>query len=581
MGRCFKKALSFFILNMINELRIKNLAVVEDTALKLDSGLNVLTGSTGAGKSIILTAVSLLSGERARKSLIRKGTEELLVEGTFKVSDDWPLKGLLGMDKSDYLLQIRRCINKNGRNRIWINGILSTNATAKKITGRLFELHGQHKQQDLLNPDSHINYLDKRGDYEKLLKDCRKKIKEFRSVFNKLIVLKEEKTSDMERKDFLEYQYNELKKLDLRPGLKEKIKKKINRSENIHKFMSSLEKSKNLLDNSDLNVIDNLGKVSRELNSISSIDDKWGKAASSIEGVILELNEITMEIDHSLGDVPLESGDIEKLQEKYALIQSAERKYGKSYNELIKYMENLGKTLKNLKEGSDDIIEARFRLREIRDKLKPLLEKLSVKRKENADILDKEVTRQLRELGIKGALFTTKISKMKIESLIKEDFGLDLPESGWDRVEFMLRTNIGEDIQPLCEIVSGGELSRVTLVLRSLLVKKKSIPTLIFDEIDAGLGADIGNKVSVKMGDLAKSYQIICITHLAQIAAGARQHIVIKKKIINGRTISTACHINGKERVEEIARMLGGKKMLSYELASDLVKKKSARSSAG
>lgn len=566
---------------MINELRIKNLAVVEDTALKLDSGLNVLTGSTGAGKSIILTAVSLLSGERARKSLIRKGTEELLVEGTFKVSDDWPLKGLLGMDKSDYLLQIRRCINKNGRNRIWINGILSTNATAKKITGRLFELHGQHKQQDLLNPDSHINYLDKRGDYEKLLKDCRKKIKEFRSVFNKLIVLKEEKTSDMERKDFLEYQYNELKKLDLRPGLKEKIKKKINRSENIHKFMSSLEKSKNLLDNSDLNVIDNLGKVSRELNSISSIDDKWGKAASSIEGVILELNEITMEIDHSLGDVPLESGDIEKLQEKYALIQSAERKYGKSYNELIKYMENLGKTLKNLKEGSDDIIEARFRLREIRDKLKPLLEKLSVKRKENADILDKEVTRQLRELGIKGALFTTKISKMKIESLIKEDFGLDLPESGWDRVEFMLRTNIGEDIQPLCEIVSGGELSRVTLVLRSLLVKKKSIPTLIFDEIDAGLGADIGNKVSVKMGDLAKSYQIICITHLAQIAAGARQHIVIKKKIINGRTISTACHINGKERVEEIARMLGGKKMLSYELASDLVKKKSARSSAG
>ncbi len=566
---------------MINELRIKNLAVVEDTALKLDCGLNVLTGSTGAGKSIILTAVSLLSGERARKSLIRKGAEELLVEGTFKVSEDWPLKELLGMDNTDDLLQIRRLINKNGKNRIWINGILSTNTTAKKITGRLFELHGQHKQQDLLKPDTHIDYLDKRGDYEKLLEDCRKKIKEFRDLYNKLMVLKKEKISDMERKDFLEYQYNELKKLDLRPGLKEKIKKKISRSENIQRFISSLEKSKVLLDNSDLNVIDNLGKISRELRTISSIDDKWEKAASSIEDVILELNEISMEIDHSLGDIPLESEDIEKLQEKYALIQSAERKYGKNYNELIKYKEKLGKILKNLKEGSDEIIEARFRLREIRGELIPLLEKLSVKRKENADILDKEVTRQLRELGIRGALFTTKINKIKIESLINEDFELDLSESGWDRVEFMLRTNIGEDIQPLCEVVSGGELSRVTLVLRSLLVEKKSIPTLIFDEIDAGLGADIGNKVSVKMGDLSKSYQIICITHLAQIAAGAQQHIVIKKKIINGRTISSACHINGKERVEEIARMLGGKKMLSYELASDLVKKKSARSSAG
>ena len=581
MGRGFKEALSFIIFKMICELRIKNLAVVEDTVLKLSDGLNVLTGSTGAGKSIILTAVSLLSGSRARKTLIRKGAEDLLVEGTFKIPKDWPMKDLLGMDSDDDLLLIRRQISAKGKNRIWINGILSANSTAKRITGKLFELHGQHKQQELLNPDSHIDYFDNRGDYDCLLKNCEEKVKEFRIFYNGLMKLKEEENSNREKKDFLEYQYKELKKLNLLPGLKDVMKKKIIKAENIHKFMSALQKSRDLLENSNENVIDNLGRISKELQSLSSIDNKWGKAVSKIEEVVLELNEIIMEIERSLEDTPLESEDIEALQERIALIQSAERKYNRNYDELIKYRDYLKVTLKNLKEGSDEIIEKRLKLEEIKSKLIPILEEVSIKRKNNADILDREVTEELKQLGIKGALFNTKINQMRIKSLYSEDYELDLPLKGWDSVEFMLRTNIGEEIQPLCEIVSGGELSRVTLVLRSLLVEKKSIPTLIFDEIDAGLGADIGKKVSEKMKKLSKCYQLICITHLPQIAAGAQQHIVIKKNVRKGRTISSAFQIKGKQRIVEIARMLGGEEGLSFELASELVNEKSARSSAG
>ena len=581
MGRGFKKALSFIIFKMICELRIKNLAVVEDTVLKLSDGLNVLTGSTGAGKSIILTAVSLLSGSRANKTLIRKGTGDLIVEGTFKIPKDWPMKDRLGMDSDDEFLLIRRQISAKGKNRIWINGMLSANSTAKRITGKLFELHGQHKQQELLNPDSHIDYFDNRGDYDRLLKNCEEKVNEFRISYKELMKLKEEENRNREKKDFLEYQYKELKKLNLQPGLKDGMKRKVIKAENIHKFMSALQKSRDLLENSNGNVIDNLGKIAKELQNVSSIDDKWGKAASRIEEVILELNEIIMEIERSLDDAPFESKDIEALQERIALIQSTERKYGRNYDELIKYRDYLEVVLRNLKEGSDEIIEKRLELEEYKNELIPILEELSTKRRNNAEMLDREVTEELKQLGINGALFNTKIEKMRIKSLYSEDYGLDLPLKGWDSVEFMLRTNVGEEIQPLCEIVSGGELSRVTLVLRSLMVEKRSIPTLIFDEIDAGLGADIGVKVSEKMKELSKYYQLICITHLPQIAAGAQQHIVIKKNVRKGRTISSAFQINGKQRVVEIARMLGGEEGLSFELASELVKGKSARSSAG
>ncbi|MCD6380237.1 DNA repair protein RecN [bacterium] len=581
MGGGLKEAVSFAYFKMICELRIKNLAVVEDTVLKLNRGLNVLTGSTGAGKSIILTAVSLLSGDRARKTLIRKGAQNLFVEGTFKIQKNWPLKNILGMDSDDDLLLIRRQINANGNNRIWINGILSTNSTAKKITGMLFELHGQHKQQELLNPDSHIDYLDSRGDYDSLLINCEKKVKEFRNTYNELLKLKKEENRNREKKDFLEYQYNELIKLNLQTGLKDRLKKKIGKAKNIHKFMSALQKSKNLLENSNGSVIDNLEKIRKELQSISSIDDKWGKTASRIEELVSGLNEVRREIEYSFESDPFEPEDLESLQQEIALIQSAERKYDKNYDELIEYRDYLGTVLKSLKEGSDEIIENRTKIGKIKNELIPILEELSNQRVKTAAILDKDVTEELRQLGIEGALFITEINQMKIKSLYSEDYELNLPLKGWDSVEFMLRTNIGEDIQPLCDIVSGGELSRVTLVLRSLLVEKKSIPTLIFDEIDAGLGADIGDKVSDKMSDLSENYQLICITHLAQIAAGARQHIVIKKNVKEGRTISSAFQIEGKQRVNEIARLLGGEKKLSFELATELIKEKSARSSAG
>lgn len=556
---------------MLREIRISNLAVVRDTVLRFGSGMNVLTGSTGAGKSIILTAVSLLSGKRAEKSLIRKGEKELFIEGRFRISSDWRYREKLGVDEDENELSIRRKISRSGKSRIWVNGISSTNSVAREITGDLLKLQGQHEQQDLLDKETHIHYLDSQGEYVPLLESCRSKIAEFRGLHEELARLRKEAQENREKKDFIAYQYEELSRLKIKPGLKEELKSRIARKSNYAEFMSALSESKKILDEREGNVIQGLGGVGRNLEKISSFDRRWKEESERIESILLDLNEISNKISGSLEDVPPEDDNLEKLQESLAGIQRAERKYARSCGELIEYRERLGSILRELEEGSDEIIEATEKLEKLKEELIPLLERLSEKRKENAEGIDSLVTSQLREMGIRGAMFQTRVERLEINALSSHSDELDLPSEGWDDVEFMIRTNVGEEMRPLSKIVSGGELSRVSMVLKGILVMKKGIPTLIFDEIDSGLGADTGEKVAAKMKELSQKYQIICITHLAQIAAPAERHFVITKEVVDERTVSSAREVKEHERIGEIARMLGGEKELSFELASTML----------
>ncbi|MGM0484717.1 MAG: DNA repair protein RecN [Candidatus Krumholzibacteriota bacterium] len=566
---------------MIDELRIRNLAVVEDTVLKFSPGLNVLTGETGAGKSIIISAVSLLSGKRADKSLIRRGKDSLCIEGVFRISEEWPFREYLGMEKGENRLSIKRKISSDSGSRIWINGTSSTNRTARKITGSLFELHGQHKQQELLDPETHIDYLDGRGDYRELLAECTRKVREYRAVRKKLRELRRERKEAEERRDFMEFQFRELERLNLEPGLKDELEGKISRSRNIHRYLSTLARIRDILDNQEGGAVDELSEAVKCFGELAAIDSKWEEHRDRMEGIVTDLSDILSSVDLSLQDDSAEEDNLEELQDRIAGIQRAERKYGRDYEELIEHRESLRRVLSELDHGSDRITEMKWKLEQSASELSPVLERLSEERKKNAGRLDNELSAELRKLGIEGALFKTEIKKIEIKSLSGEDDDIILPLKGWDVVEFTLRTNIGEDIRPLREIVSGGELSRVTLVLRSLLAAGKGIPTLIFDEIDTGLGADMGDRVSDKMIELSGSYQVICITHIPQIAAGAGKHIVIRKNIENNRTRSFASELQGEERVDELARMLGDKRVLSRKLAIQLVKDKSARSSVG
>lgn len=567
---------------MLEELKISNLAVVEDAAIDFAEGLNVMTGSTGAGKSIILAAVELLSGSRARKSFLRKGTLSLTVEGTFKTPDGWRMKDKVGMEEGESRLSIKREVKDDGRSRIWINGMACTNSLAREVTDSLLELHGQHGHQELLDPSCHMRLLDASGDYGSILDEAAGLIAEFRRLWARARELSLENEKNRSQEEFLRFQLKELEMLKLTPGLDEDLERRIRRLENIHRYNAALEQSLILLSEGDGAVNASLSSVEKSLGSIGAIDEKWNEMAERLAGMRISLQDMAREIERSIGGESDEQEDLEELQDRLASIQRACRKYRLDCAGLVGKRDELSKALHSLCDGSDDIAAARRELREAAGRLVPVLERLSERRKSHAAAIDGEVTAELQVLGMEGAVFRTKIGRKEIIAFQEGCDEIDLGPGGWDDVEFMIRTNVGEEMHPLADVASGGELSRITLVLKKLLVREKAIPTLVFDEIDSGLGADLGSVVAASMKQLSGRYQIICITHLPQVAAVGNQHILIKKDVRGGRTLTEAKVLSGDERKAELARMLGGKGILREKLAIELLDDgKSARSSAG
>ncbi len=564
---------------MLRELRIRNLAVVEDAVIEFSSGLNVLTGSTGAGKSIILTAVELISGGRAKKSLIRSGAGSLVIEGLFSLPVECDVRTALGMNEDDSDLSIKREVAEDGKSRIWINGVVSTNSTARETTGSLIELHGQHRQQELLDPSTHIHYLDDMGKYLNLLEECRARIGLYSEAISRLETLRIEEEENRKKEDFLRFQLKELQLLDLEKGLDKHLEQSIKRRENIHRYVSGLHGAIEDLSEEDGSVLERLNRTETLLNSIAYLDSSCEEMAESISEARITLQEVIRSIEGAMGKIDESSDDLESLQNRLAAVQRACRKYGLDCDGLIERESELRETLRSLDEGSDALIEAEREFSRIERELIPELEKLSNKRISNAAVIDRRITSELHALGMEGALFKTCIEKGGIRG---KGGGLELNEDGWDRVEFRIRTNVGEKIHPLTDVASGGELSRITLVLKKMLAEETGIGTLIFDEIDSGLGADLGNVVAEKMEALSARYQIICITHLPQVVAMASQHIKVEKRISEGRTITSASVLTGDKRIAEMMRMLGGEGKLREELAVELLEKgKSARSSVG
>lgn len=562
---------------MLTELRIRNLAIVEDAVIPFGAGLNVMTGSTGAGKSIILAAVELLSGARAKKTLIRRGAESLTVEGIFCVGKTWPLRDEFGMDPGETELSIRRELSGEGKNRIWINGMLSTVASSQEAARALIELHGQHKQQEFLDAANHMRYLDAWGDYGELLDRCGETIGRFNSATEGLrgLVAKEEEHRKQE--DYLRFQLTDLEELALEPDLDRRLESRIRQLEHKHKFVSALEEAQHLLDGEPGSALERLNKAARSLDAIAAIDGAWGIAADELRTARITTQEIARRIAHSLTETDEAAEDVEDLQRRLAGIQRACRKHGLDVNGLIERRNEIRVILKSLQEGSTTVEDAKRKRDETKRELVPMLEELSRRRAKSASLLDRHVTDELQKLGMPGAQFTTHVERVENSAFQDDRLEIDLSPRGSDRVEFRIRTNVGEEIHPLAEIASGGELSRITLVLKKLEVEEKRIPTLIFDEIDAGLGADLGAVVADRLAELSRRYQIVCITHLPHVAAKATRHIKISKQVKGDRTVASAKTLEGKQRITEIARMLGGKGTLREELAEELLDKNVTR----
>ena len=556
---------------MLREIRIRNLAIVEDAAIRFAEGLNVMTGSTGAGKSIILSAVDLLSGARAKKSLIRKDAANLTVEGIFSVDDRWPMRERLGLSKGETELSLRREFAAEGRNRIWINGVLSTVASAQETARALIELHGQHRQQEFLDPASHIRYLDAWGDYRDLLDRSMTAIAGFIEISENLARLVAEEEEHRRREDYLRFQLAELEELKLERDLDSRLESKIKQLENKQKYISALEDALSSLEGEEGSAAERLNRAARALESIAGIGASWGSGAETLKAARISAQDIARTIGRALAEAEDASEDLESLQQRLAGIQRACRKHALDCAALVSKRDEIRRILDALTGGSAAIADAKRERDRAKRSLVPILEELSVRRVKNAERLDRLVTGELHRLGMKGALFTTKVVRLENNAFQDDDLEIHLSARGWDRVEFAMRTNVGEDIHPLAEIASGGELSRITLVLKKLEVEERRIPTLIFDEIDTGLGADLGGVVAERLEELSRRYQIICITHLPQVAARAAHHIRVEKQVKGQRTMASARILEGRERVAEIARMLGGKGKLREELAEELI----------
>ena len=556
---------------MLEELRISNFAVVEDAVITFGTGLNVLTGSTGTGKSIILTAVELLSGKRARRSYVRSGAAVLTIEGIFRLPAKSPLRRAFGLGAGEDTLSIRREVTAAGRSRTLINGVLSSASAAAEATSALIEQHGQNRQQELLDPASHMTYLDGAGRHGQFLEKCNELTAKFRESWNTLKRLSDEERNARSQEEFLRFRLAELEALGLEPGLAESLQRTITRLENADRYRASLREAAERLVGGDGAALDALAAAERLLASIADIDAGWREAAREIAEIRIRAGELGRAIQRASGDEEYGTEDLEALQGRLAAIQGAARRYRTDPDGLVTERERIKGILADLEEGSSEIRAAQRRLACIREELFPAFERLSGERRSTAGRLDAGVTAELEKLGIRGALFSTRIRRKEIYALQPGGDTLDLANGGWDDVEFMIRTNVGEELHPLAEIASGGELSRVTLVLRRLLARGKGVQTLVFDEIDAGLGADLGAVVAEQLVELARGYQVICITHMPQIAAVSRHHIAVRKEIEGGRTRTAATVLSAAQRTAEIARMLGGGGDLTERLAAEML----------
>ena len=562
---------------MLLELRIRNLAVVEDAVIRFGPGLNAMTGSTGAGKSIVLAAVELLSGARARRSLIRAGAESLVVEGAFSIEPGARIREALGMAPDEREVSIRRELGSDGRNRIWINGMSATVGAAQEAAGALIELHGQHRQQEFLDPASHILYLDARGDYGDLLDACMRAIDRYVDLSRRLAALAAAAERTRSQEEFLRFQLRELEALRLEPGLDRGLDSRIGRITHRQRFVGALDEALELLEGEGASAIDRISRAARAVETLAAVDPAWREAAAELAAARVSVQDVARRIARERSGAEEGEEDLEALQERLAAIQRAMRKYGLPLAGLIERRDEIAANLLSLEGGAGEIEETRRAREEAKGDLLPMLAELGRRRASAAKALDRLVTAELAKLGMGGAIFETRVAPLENNAFQDDGLEIHLSPRGGDSVEFMIRTNVGERIHPLADVVSGGELSRISLVLKKLQVEDRRIPTLVFDEIDAGLGADLGGVVAERLVELAERYQIICITHLPQAAARAATHIKVVKRVRGGRTIASAAVIDGPDRVAEIARMLGGDGKLRTELAEELLEKSSVR----
>jgi len=548
---------------MLRELSIKNFTIIDKLHISFSDGLSILSGETGAGKSIIINAVNLLLGSKATAKLIRTGSEAAELEALFQITPGSRLAKIMkekGFDESEELV-IRRIISRNARHRIYINGRLATIQMLNSITENLASISGQHAHQGLLKDDQHLLILDRFGGLTPQRAEVYRCYHEIVPMIRMLQELKAAGDQQDEHIKLLEFQKKEIIDVSINPGEDKALEQKRIRLKNGEALYQAVHSSIEELYSAQGAIVERIVEVKKRLEKASLIDPALTAQAKRLAKSIFNLEDIAEELREYQKNVEMDEGLLEEVEERLDTLHKLKRKYGGSLEAIFAYLESIDQELSKIANLSEKIAETEAKLDTLHAKLVRSAENLSKKRKQAADILAKKVEKELSFLEMSQTKFKIPLESIPTEENINSYLTYDnkaISETGIDRVSFMIAPNVGEVLKPLSSIVSGGELSRVVLALKAILAKTESVETVVFDEVDAGIGGSVAEVVGKKLSSLARYHQVICITHLPQIAKFGDYHFRILKHVSRGRTITGIRPLDDKERVKEIARMLGG-----------------------
>ena len=547
-------------------LRIKNLALVEALEWQIRSGFIAVTGETGAGKSIIIGALQLLLGERADKSLIRTGADLCTVEAVFSGRDLQKLNPQLseaGIEPCDGDLIIKRTFSGTAGTRQFINGSPTTLSILKNLGNELVDLHGPHDHQSLLSPETQLSLLDSFAHAEEQLDRYRKHYRQLQALLAAHAALNTAETAREQELDLLRHQITEIRSANLVADEEEEIEKRYKLTSNSKRLIELASTIANKLSETDNSVLSQLAETQRLLRELERIDGSVTQFSSAHAASVVELSEIARGLSAYAEKLDLDPQQLAGLEQRVSLFETLKRKYGGSIAEVIAFGERAAERMRKI-EGRDTELERLAKeIENVRAQMNRAGEVLRKLRAKAAPKLSENIRRNLRDLGFRQSEFEAKLS------------ALDEPRpNGFDSVELLFSPNPGEPLKPLRAIASSGEISRLMLAIKSALAAHDAIPLLVFDEIDTNVGGEIAHAVGAKMQTLGRGHQVICITHLPQVAATASSHFVVTKDVMRGRTFSNLHEVAGKARQEEIARMLGGKSESALKHAASLLKQR-------
>jgi DNA repair protein RecN (Recombination protein N) len=563
---------------MLKILRIKNFAIVEDLSVEFFTGLNILTGATGAGKSIIVGALNLALGERASQEMIRTGADSSIVEAVFEIKPKNQIEKNLaeaGILCPEEQLIIRREISSKGSGKCFLNDRLVTLSNLKSVGDLLADLHGQHEHQSLLDSKEHLTYLDSYAEAVDLLAHVSEGYLRLKRKLEELGELKRIDKVSREKKELYQFQLNEITRAGLSVEEEEKLTTEKKIQENSEALFQIVSMVFQELYDIDGSIIERLSLSKKELEKGGEYDPRLREHIENLNSAILQLNDSSRFLQGYKESLNFDPEKLEKVRERLNLINSLKKKYGQSVQEVLNYADKIKTDLEKIENRDELIHNTEKDIEDLRKVLKTDSMFLSDKRKEKGSELSRKIKKELSFLGMERCNFEVKISWREEENglLEIESKRYDVDEKGIDQVEFYVSPNPGEELKPLAKIASGGEISRIMLALKSVLAKSDQIPTMIFDEVDVGIGGEIAEAVGKRMKTLSSTHQIICITHLQQIASQADFHFKVYKEVSKNRTITRIKLLSREERIKEIARMIGGKKIsdLSLEHAAEMI----------